>query len=456
MTNSATPTSSTPLLRPPVFENSSTLSRESIDESAGEIAISDESHHKGNSIIEAVYHVICLIAGSGVLQLPYALNQSGWAGIGLIVFAAFANNYSGKLLVKCLYANGDSNESSRRLKGFSHIGYEAFGERGRILVEGFTSAMLIGVPIVYLILSGMNLELIFGIYSKQTWIILSAVLVMIPFLLFKTLKEIAIFSAFGVFATFIVIGTVVFYSIHDLPLNAGKVTHKFFDGSQVASALGSISFSYAGNYIYPEVEGSMADPKKFHVVLSISMVVISVMYLITAILGYAAYGNLTDSPILNNLPKGTIANFSIFVITAHVLLAIPVVVTTFSLEMERKLDLLKIAGGSTRREDFYRTILRVGIIGVIVTLAIAIPFFKDFMTLLGAVANTALIFIFPVIFDFKLFGFQNRPWQERVFGVVILIVGAFGGLVGGYEAVIALLNDINGVPNVGGGGHLFW
>ncbi|KAJ3113317.1 hypothetical protein HK100_002023, partial [Physocladia obscura] len=370
MTNSAT-TSSTPLLRPPVFENSATLSRDSIDEFA-EVEVSDESHHKGNSVIEAVYHVICLIAGSGVLQLPYALNQSGWAGIGLILFAAFANNYSGKLLVKCLYANGDSNESSRRLKGFSHIGYEAFGERGRILVEGFTSAMLLGVPIVYLILSGMNLELIFGIYSKQTWIILNCLI------------DFSKISAFGVFATFIVIGTVVFYSIHDLPLNAGKVTHKFFDASQVASALGSISFSYAGNYIYPEVERSMAEPKKFHLVLSLSMVVISVMYLITAILGYAAYGNLTDSPILNNLPKGTIANFSIFVITAHVLLAIPVVVTTFSLEMERKLDLLKIAGGSTRREDFYRTILRVGIIGVIVTLAIAIPFFKDFMTLLGA------------------------------------------------------------------------
>ncbi|KAJ3294363.1 hypothetical protein HDU79_011135 [Rhizoclosmatium sp. JEL0117] len=439
-----------------------------------DIEVTDETHHRGNTVLEAVYHVICVIAGSGVLQLPYALNQAGWVGIGLVLFAAFANNYSGRLLIKCLYANGDSSEGGRRLKGFSHIGYEAFGDTGRWLVEGFTSAMLMGVPIVYLILSGMNLELIFGVFSMQTWIVLSALVVLIPFLLFKTLKEIAIFSAFGVFATFVVIGTVVYYAIIDIPLNSGKVTHKFVDLTQFASALGSISFSYAGNYIvsgprylkivgdftknepqYPEVEQSMAEPKKFQQVLSLSMIIISIMYLVTAALGYAAYGNLTDSPILNNLPKGFISNFSVFVITLHVLLAIPVVVTTFSLEMERRLDLLKVANGDTQREDRYRVLLRIVIMGVIVGLAIAIPFFKDFMTLLGAVANTALIFVFPVVFDFKLFGFKDRPLFDKVFGVLILIVGVFGGVVGGFEAIVALINDINGVPNKGGGGGHF-
>ncbi|KAI9333564.1 transmembrane amino acid transporter protein-domain-containing protein [Obelidium mucronatum] len=287
--------------------------------------------------------------------------------------------------------------------------------------------MLLGVPIVYLILSGMNLELIFGIFSMKGWIVISALLVLIPFVTFKTLKEIAVFSAFGVFATLVVIATVIFYSIHDFPLKLG------------------------------EMEASMAEPKKFHLVLSLSMVIISVMYLVTAILGYAAYGNLTDSPILNNLPKGFISNFSIFVITLHVLLAIPVVVTTFSLEMERRFDLLKVANGDTKREDMYRIVLRIGIMAFIVGLAIAIPFFKDFMTLLGAVANTALIFVFPVIFDFKLFGFNERPLSEKLFGILILIMGVFGGVVGGYEAIVALVNDINGVPNPGGGGgHYFF
>ncbi|KAI8616796.1 transmembrane amino acid transporter protein-domain-containing protein [Chytriomyces sp. MP71] len=251
--------------------------------------------------------------------------------------------------------------------------------------------MLLGVPVVYLILAGMNLELIFGVFSLKVWIAISAFLVLIPFVTFKTLKEIALLSAFGVFATIVVIGTVVFYAIHDLPMNSGKVTHKFIDMTQFASALGSVSFSYSGNYIYPEVEASMSNPRDFSKVLNYSMVIISAMYLVTAILGYAAYGNLTTSPILNNLPEGFVSKFSMFVITAHVLFAIPVNVTTFSLEMERQLDLLKVAGGDTTREDRYRVVLRVGIMALILILALLVPFFKDFMTLLGALCNTVSV-----------------------------------------------------------------
>ncbi|KAJ3294365.1 hypothetical protein HDU79_011137 [Rhizoclosmatium sp. JEL0117] len=399
--------------------------------------------HKGNSVAEAIYHIICVIAGSGVLQLPYALNQSGWIGVGLIVFSAFSNQYAGGLLIKCLYANSRGS-SGRRLTGFSAVGYEAYGKPGKILVELFTDAMLLGVPIVYFILTGMNLEFLFGTFSMKVWMVLSAFLIMIPFLMYKTLKEIAIFSAFGVFATLVVIGTVIVSSIHDMPINYDKVTHKFIDFRQFASALGSISFSYSGNFIYPEVEASMAEPKKFRMVLSLSMVIISAMYLVTAIVGYAAYGNLTDSPILNNLPPGIIANSAVFLITAHILFAIPVLVTSFSLEVERRLDLAALSNSNIVVETKYRWALRSVIMVVIVGLAMAVPFFKDFMTLLGALANTALIFVFPVLFDFKLFGFHNRTWNEKVFGIVIMIVGVFGGVVGGFEAVVALANDISG------------
>ncbi|KAJ3399824.1 hypothetical protein CcCBS67573_g04157 [Chytriomyces confervae] len=454
---------SSPLLRPTAVSAVAALNDHELehrrppspsDPSEDNFSLEIEEPHSGNSVMEATYHIICVIAGSGILQLPYALNQSGWIGVALVVFAAFANNYSGKLLIKCLYAKKGKGENGRRLKGFAHIGMEAFGSIGGSLVEVFMFASLLGCPIVYFILTGMNLEYLFGIFSMKVWMILSSFLVLVPFLMFKTLKEVAILSAFGVLATVVVIGTVIFYSIHDLPLNSGKVTHKFIDPTQFASALGSISFSFSGNFIYPEVEASMAEPQKFHQVLSLSMIIISSMYLITAICGYAAYGNTTDSPILNNMPPGFISNLSVFLITAHVLFAIPILLTTFAMEVERRVDLVAASGGDVKKEDQLRKLLRVGMMVVIVLLAIAIPFFKDFMTLLGAVANTALIFVFPVIFDFQLFGFQNRSTSEKVFGILILVVGVFGGVVGGFEAIVALVHDIQGTGGVAKpGGH---
>ncbi len=47
----------------------------------------------------------CIIAGTGILQLPYALRLSGWVGIAVILFSAFVNEYTGKLLIECLYVD---------------------------------------------------------------------------------------------------------------------------------------------------------------------------------------------------------------------------------------------------------------------------------------------------------------------------------------------------------------
>ncbi|KAJ3025795.1 UNVERIFIED_CONTAM: hypothetical protein HDU68_006671 [Siphonaria sp. JEL0065] len=359
----------------------------------------------------------CVVAGSGVLQLPYALNQSGWIGVGLIVFAAFANNYAGTLLIKCLYSNGARGATGRRLKGFSHIGYEAFGQPGKLMVEVFTDAMLLG-----------------------TLYVLAYVFDSLTHSVFKRRSD------------------RVFYSYWDeLGVPVWDLFNESLDG--IERSAGPYSIHYVQDVErncdiqYPEVEASMAEPKKFKMVLSLSMVIISAMYLITAIIGYAAYGSITDSPILNNLPPGIIANSAVFLITAHILFAIPVLVTSFSLSVERRLDLLKLAGGSTAMEERFRIGLRCGLMVLIVGLAMAVPFFKDFMTLLGALANTALIFVFPIVFDFKLFGYNNRTWNEKGFGIVIIVVGVFGGVVGGYEAIIALIRDINGTggPNKPGG-----
>jgi hypothetical protein len=53
----------------------------------------------------ALYHIVCVIAGTGILQLPFALALSGWLGILVIIFAAMVNEYTGKLLIECLYVD---------------------------------------------------------------------------------------------------------------------------------------------------------------------------------------------------------------------------------------------------------------------------------------------------------------------------------------------------------------
>lgn len=197
-----------------------------------------------SSVLEAIYHIICVIAGSGVLSLPFALSQCGWIGLTFIALTALINTYTGKLLVKCIYIN-----PSQPLKSYAAIGYLAYGPFAKAAVDFCANLMMLGVTCVYLILAGMNFAEILG-GSIRAWILFCGFLTLIPYLLFKTLKEVALLSLFGVLATMVVIGMVLYYSALDS--GGGEKHYKVLDVWSVPIAFASISFSFSGNFIYPQ------------------------------------------------------------------------------------------------------------------------------------------------------------------------------------------------------------
>lgn len=54
------------------------------------------------------FNTVCTMAGTGILQLPYTLRQSGWMALLIIVVAAVMTNYTAKAIVKCMYAVSNS------------------------------------------------------------------------------------------------------------------------------------------------------------------------------------------------------------------------------------------------------------------------------------------------------------------------------------------------------------
>ncbi|KAK5672990.1 hypothetical protein QVD99_000466 [Batrachochytrium dendrobatidis] len=362
---------------------------------------------------------------------------SGWAGVFLMLFAAVVNDYTGKMLIRCLYNRGQRVNGS-----YPEIGRIAYGVNGERIVRVFYTTVLLGVTCLYLILAGLNLENIIGFLNQKQWIMVCALGILVPFVLMRTLKEVAIVSLFGALASIIVCVLVVVLGLIEIPKNEGKVTHSFINIANMPAALGSFSFSFGGNYVYAEVERSMAKPQAFPTVLSRAMSIITGMYLLTSVVGYAAFGNLTKSPILDNLPHGWTTTASIVIITAHVLLACPLLVTTFSVDIERYLDI--DAPEDTVRQRTQRAILRTCLMVGIAFIAMAVPYFSDLMTFLGAVANTMLIFVFPVVFYYKIFGLQGRSITELVFGATIIFIGILGGSIGGYESLMALYRDVMG------------
>ncbi|RIA81204.1 transmembrane amino acid transporter protein [Glomus cerebriforme] len=408
-----------------------------------DLDLQDDSHrHDKGSNLSAYFNIVCVVAGSGTLGIPYAIQQGGWITILLLILSAIMNVYSNIKLIECLYH--DDNKS-RRIS-ISQVAYDAFGNIGLGFVSFFFNSLSIGCPILYLILSGENFERLFSdIFNislgMKNWIIICASLMCVPFVRFKTMKEASWLSIFGTISTVMVVFVVFITSIIELPNNRDR-HHKLINPRHIPIALATVFFSYGGNIVYPHIEASMKHPKAWPKVFSLATATITIFYLLVCIPAYATYGDATLSPIYKNLPQGLAVSITIIMITIHVLLALPIYQTAFALEIEEYLSINITTLGKTR-EFTYRAITRVFTVIFTVYIAITFPYFADVMSLLGALGNGVLLNIMPISIWIKLFGWNClNGWKEKSWVISILLFSGFGAVIGTIDAIRALYLDI--------------
>ncbi|KAF9933074.1 hypothetical protein FBU30_006575 [Linnemannia zychae] len=395
-----------------------------------------ERPEQGSSFL-AYANVVCVVAGTGTLGLPYALKLGGWIGVGIMLLSLLMSIYTAILLMKCLYYNG-----KYRLSSYQEIGRHAYGLPGLIAVWFFHTSIVLGAPIMYMILAGteMNALVHTDAISEKAWIWICAAIIALPFVTMKTLKEVAVMSVFGALATVILVIVAVRGSVLDMQSHNPKyanITHDNVVLANLPTTIASISICYGGNVVYMHVEEAMRYPKSWNRVVAAALATCSVLYIATAVPGYLAYGSLALSPILSNLPDDTFTKVGTVFIIIHVILAAPILLTSFALEFERLLDVTVSRRGKAM-ERVYRTIIRLIVIGVCGGIACTVPFFGNFLSLLGALGNCSLIFVLPIIFYFKLIGWRHLKYHELAWCAFIVIIGLISAVIGSIDAIKAL------------------
>ncbi|KAI9286777.1 transmembrane amino acid transporter protein-domain-containing protein [Umbelopsis sp. AD052] len=394
----------------------------------------------GGSLWHAYVNIVCIVAGTGALSLPYALKQGGWIGILILFLAWFMSITTGRLLVKCLYAGGP-----KRLSSYKDIGTVAFGPIGGWVIFFFNFIILIGASILYFVLIGQNLySLLKGTPGELTlalWVIIPGVAVAIPFIFIKSMKEVAFTSAIGAFATLAVVLIVLISSLQNLP--TGPIEHDDVIWDQFPVALSTIAFSFAGNMVYPNVERSMKNPQQWNKAVTLGLSSCSVMYFLTAVPGYYIYGTTALSPVYNNLANQGARMASQIIITIHVLLAVPILLTSLSLDFEAMFGITQERRGKTG-EFVMRASLRVIIMIVVCVVAIYVPYFGDLLSLIGSFSNCLLVFTFPVVCYLKLTGVRNKPIYMLAWYALTVLLGIVGLIFGTIDAVKALISDFQG------------
>ncbi|KAI9315215.1 transmembrane amino acid transporter protein-domain-containing protein [Dichotomocladium elegans] len=396
-------------------------------------------HGKGH-MMTAYFNVVCVVAGTGTLGLPRAFADGGWLGILILMLAYLMAVYSGIVLIRCLYY-----KAGQRLHDFKAVGTAAFGSIGYLVASVLHFMNLFGCPALYLVLAGSNMHnLLLHTSARLTqpiWTIIVGVFLLIPSLMQKTLHEVTLTSAIGAICTMIAVLVVVIVAPMDRAVHPDRpVIHDPVIWHGFPTALSTIAFSFGGNNTYPHVEHALRKPHQWKYAVSAGLSTCALLYFLTAVPGYYAYGRDTQSPIYDSLPIGPGRAAATIVMTIHVILAIPIFTTSFSLEFEQ-FSRVNEARLGKMGAWLGRAIIRTVTMVILVILAVFVPFFSDFMSLIGALGNCGLVFMLPILCYLKLTGWRNKKYYELVFCAFTVFLGIIGCIFGTIDAIKALAHD---------------
>ncbi|KAG2206214.1 hypothetical protein INT46_006382 [Mucor plumbeus] len=152
---------------------------------------------------------------------------------------------------------------------------------------------------------------------------------------------------------------------------------------------------------------------------------------------YLVFGDQVQSPVYKSLPIGSSQNVAMFVITAHVILVIPFYLYVFTARIE---SWLKIENANS--SNLKRITVRIGQVIVCGIFAMFIPYFSDFMALVGSILSDTLSFVLPSIFWLKLNWYRNQKTDyEAIACFIVAMVGVFCATFGTIDAAKQLYHD---------------
>nr|AFK42790.1 unknown [Lotus japonicus] len=343
------------------------------------------------SFFHTCFNGLNAISGIGILSVPLALASGGWLSLFLLFVVAAVTFYTGLLIKNCMDKNSN-------IRTYADIGELAFGKIGRLIVTISMYAELFLVATGFLILESDNLSNLFPIGKLQVagleigqkhFFIVMVALVILPIVWMNNLSLLSYISASGVFATAIIILSILWTAT--------------FDG---------VGFHQKGTLVHWNG-------------------------IPTAVSLYTMFGGGVESQVTLNLPldkiSSRIAIYTTLVnpISKYVLMTTPI---TNALK-----DLLPKGYNSKVTDIIVSAILVMSTVIV----ALAVPFFGYLMSLVGALLSVTASILLPCLCYLKISCNYNKFRFETITIVVILLSGKAIGMSGTYMSLNKIVHHMS-------------
>eukprot|EP00897_Mesotaenium_endlicherianum_P010485 jgi/Mesen1/9465/ME000627S08839 len=393
---------------------------------------------KLSSTMKTFGNIIVSIVGSGVLGLPYTFMRSGWLfSLVALTVVAMISYYGMILLVKCR-KRVVQEVGGPSIKTYGDLGQHVYGSLGRLAVDVMILCSQGGFCVAYLIFIGTNVSSVIGGGLKQKAL---CIMIVAPMqMLLSWMNSLTRLAPLSIFADVV---NLVAYAIiigDDFSTFKGYADAHLFTGvSNMTLILGVAVYAYEGVGVTLSLERNMKDPAKFAPILGLALSTITVVYGLFGTFGYFGFGTATEEIITLNLPVHWTTDFVKLGISTALFFTFPVMMHPVYEVYERRIAATEWFETKVAPHRRYCrgliNLLRSLVVLLVVYIAIAVPSFAVFISLVGSSFCSLLGFVFPALFHLHILGGNNLSWPELAADYFLMIFGVCFGVWGTYTCL---------------------
>jgi len=412
------------------------------------------TENRAGTVTSVCFTNVTTFVGAGVLGLASAMSGLGWiGGVITFVFIMVGSWYTFYLIVLMHEEPRKEGETEgqpiRRFNHYRELARHAWGEAGVYAMVTFQSLGLYGVCIAFTVLGGQNMMVVYQLNGGTElgigyWVLIFAALELF-FTQIPNLSALQWVSWCGVATSAIfVIISVILSAMYPTPQSEvsyeprGKSGEDLFWG--IFTSIATFVFAFAGHNTALEVQATLpAGPYESTIPRMLKglhrfYIIMGVKYYAIGFAGYAAYGNMVQSNVLDSIGRPVwaicIAHLCVFL---NVLVSYQIKAMALLAMIEMKVS-QRVKTDTPFRRVALRVVVRTTYLLSTTFFACLIPFFGDLMSLIGAIAITPTTFVIPTLLWLHL----RKPskwspvfwfnWFLAITFTVVAVIGAIASV----------------------------
>ncbi|GLJ40128.1 hypothetical protein SUGI_0822140 [Cryptomeria japonica] len=417
--------------------------------------------HKREELLSSTWksfgNILIAIVGAGVLGLPYTFKTTGWlTGIIMLGIVAALTYYCMMLLVWT--KRKLENDGCVKMGSFGDVAFTISGSNGKLMVDFMIVLSQAGFCVSYLIFIGNSLSSILskpepmmnynylhfpspssnkfllgeykilGIAAKTLFI-----WIVFPFQIgLNAIRTLTHLAPLSIFADVVDIAAMVVVMVDDLVtyLNNRPDLQAFTSLSVIPYGIGVAIYAFEGIGMVLPLE-VVADKKhKFGGILGLAILLITLTYGCFGTLGYFAFGAETRDIITLNLGKNLMTDMVQLALCINLFFTFPLMMTPVHEVMESRFN-----------KGEYSLLLRSLSVLCTTLVAMLVPNFADFLSLVGSSVCCALGFVFPAIFH-MIACRRDCPKIQLLADALIICFGTVFAVLGTTSSVKNILSPV--------------